>query len=75
MKITYAAPSGAPGPGRTSSPAAATSAGAGAEAPWRAVNDPATAPCVPHRPELRDLPCDFMYSVQDLDTRAVLGVA
>ncbi|MFF5335422.1 beta-ketoacyl-[acyl-carrier-protein] synthase family protein [Streptomyces sp. NPDC013181] len=52
-----------------------TSAGVGAEATWRAVNDPATAPCVPHRPELRDLPCDFMYSVQDLDTRAVLGVA
>ncbi|WP_405762410.1 beta-ketoacyl-[acyl-carrier-protein] synthase family protein [Streptomyces sp. NBC_01420] len=52
-----------------------TSAGVGAEATWRALNDPATAPCVPHRDELQGLPCDFMYSVTGLDTRAVLGVA
>ncbi|MFC8533144.1 beta-ketoacyl-[acyl-carrier-protein] synthase family protein [Streptomyces sp. NPDC057249] len=52
-----------------------TSAGVGTEATWRAVNDPATAPCVPHRTELAGLPCDFMYSVTGLDTRAVLGIA
>ncbi|ROQ76965.1 3-oxoacyl-[acyl-carrier-protein] synthase II [Streptomyces sp. CEV 2-1] len=52
-----------------------TAAGVGTAATWRGVSEAATAPCVPHRPELHDLPCDFMYTITGLDTRAVLGVA
>ncbi|MFD7431843.1 beta-ketoacyl-[acyl-carrier-protein] synthase family protein [Streptomyces sp. NPDC059814] len=52
-----------------------TAAGVGTEATWRGVSEAATAPCVPHLPELQGLPCDFMYTITDLDTRAVLGVA
>ncbi|WP_335937877.1 beta-ketoacyl-[acyl-carrier-protein] synthase family protein [Streptomyces sp. PTD5-9] len=52
-----------------------TAAGAGADATWRAVTAADSAPCVPRRPELDGLPCDFMYTITGLDTRAVLGVA
>ncbi|MEU4505257.1 beta-ketoacyl-[acyl-carrier-protein] synthase family protein [Streptomyces sp. NPDC024089] len=52
-----------------------TAAGVGAEATWRAVCEASTAPSVPHRPELHDLPCDFMYTIAGLDPRALLGVA
>ncbi|MEL5961320.1 beta-ketoacyl synthase N-terminal-like domain-containing protein, partial [Streptomyces sp. CLV115] len=52
-----------------------TPAGVGAEATWRTVCEASTAPSVPHRPELHDLPCDFMYTVAGLDRRALLGVA
>ncbi|MEL5960735.1 beta-ketoacyl-[acyl-carrier-protein] synthase family protein [Streptomyces sp. CLV115] len=52
-----------------------TAAGVGAEATWRTVCEASTAPSVPHRPELHDLPCDFMYTVAGLDPRALLGVA
>lgn len=52
-----------------------TAAGAGADATWRAVTAADNAPCVPRRPELDGLPCDFMYTITGLDTRAVLGVA
>ncbi|MFF4245735.1 beta-ketoacyl-[acyl-carrier-protein] synthase family protein [Streptomyces sp. NPDC001822] len=52
-----------------------TAAGVGADAAWRGVCDTALAPSVPHLPELAGLPCDFMYTVADLDTKAVLGVA
>lgn len=52
-----------------------TAAGVGTDAAWAGVCDAAAAPCVPHLPELEGLPCDFMYCVNDLDTRAVLGVA
>lgn len=44
-----------------------TAAGIGAEATWRTVCEASTAPSVPHRPELHDLPCDFMYTVAGLD--------
>ncbi|MFJ1712416.1 beta-ketoacyl-[acyl-carrier-protein] synthase family protein [Streptomyces sp. NPDC088260] len=52
-----------------------TAAGTGADATWRAVCEASAAPSVPHRPELRDLPCDFMYTITGLDPRALLGVA
>ncbi|ROQ70625.1 3-oxoacyl-[acyl-carrier-protein] synthase II [Streptomyces sp. 840.1] len=52
-----------------------TAAGTGTEATWHGVSDAATAPSVPHRTELEGLPCDFMYTITDLDTKAVLGVA
>ncbi|MFE2020250.1 beta-ketoacyl-[acyl-carrier-protein] synthase family protein [Streptomyces sp. NPDC059499] len=52
-----------------------TAAGVGIEAAWRGVCDTSVAPSVMHRPELAGLPCDFMYSITDLDTKAVLGVA
>lgn len=52
-----------------------TAAGTGTEATWRGVSGAATAPSVPHRPELDGLPCDFMYTIAGLDTKAVLGVA
>ncbi|GAA3006337.1 beta-ketoacyl-[acyl-carrier-protein] synthase family protein [Streptomyces fulvorobeus] len=52
-----------------------TAAGVGADAAWQGVCDPAALPSVGYRPELDGLPCDFMYTVPGLDTRAVLGVA
>ncbi|ARF58934.1 beta-ketoacyl-[acyl-carrier-protein] synthase family protein [Streptomyces gilvosporeus] len=52
-----------------------TAAGVGAKAAWHTI----THDCVPggvSRPdELMDLPCDFMYTVGDLDPAEVLGVA
>ncbi|MFE3516493.1 beta-ketoacyl-[acyl-carrier-protein] synthase family protein [Streptomyces sp. NPDC059166] len=52
-----------------------TASGVGVDAAWRGVCDTAGAPSVPHLPELDGLPCDFMYTVEDLDMKAVLGVA
>ncbi|WP_442819544.1 beta-ketoacyl-[acyl-carrier-protein] synthase family protein [Streptomyces sp. NBC_01230] len=52
-----------------------TSAGVGADATWRTVSEAVTAPSVLRRTELTDLPCDFMYTITGLDTKAVLGVA
>lgn len=52
-----------------------TAAGVGVEAAWDGVTRSPHSPTVPRRPELAGLPCDFAYSVTDLDTRAVLGVA
>lgn len=52
-----------------------TSAGVGADATWRTVSEAVTAPSVLRRTELIDLPCDFMYTITGLDTKAVLGVA
>ncbi|MFD5140742.1 beta-ketoacyl-[acyl-carrier-protein] synthase family protein [Streptomyces sp. NPDC058378] len=52
-----------------------TAAGVGADEAWRGVCDTTAAPSVPHLPELDGLPCDFMYTVDALDTRAALGVA
>ncbi len=52
-----------------------TSAGVGADATWRTVSEAVTAPSVLRRSELADLPCDFMYTITGLDTKAVLGVA
>ncbi|MGW2652901.1 beta-ketoacyl-[acyl-carrier-protein] synthase family protein [Streptomyces sp. NPDC001478] len=52
-----------------------TSAGVTAAAAWHGVTSAQQAPHVPHRTELHDLPCDFMYTVAGLDPRAVLGVA
>ena len=52
-----------------------TAAGVGADAAWRGVCDPAAVPSVHRQPELDGLPCDFMYTITGLDTRALLGVA
>lgn len=52
-----------------------TSAGVGADATWRTVSEAVVAPSVLRRTELTDLPCDFMYTITGLDTKAVLGVA
>lgn len=52
-----------------------TAAGVGIDQAWRGVCGTAAAPSVPHLPELDGLPCDFMYTVEGLDTKAVLGVA
>ncbi|MFF5726992.1 beta-ketoacyl-[acyl-carrier-protein] synthase family protein [[Kitasatospora] papulosa] len=52
-----------------------TAAGVGADDAWRGVCDTSVAPSVPHLPELEGLPCDFMYTVDGLDTKAALGVA
>ncbi|MFF9350045.1 beta-ketoacyl-[acyl-carrier-protein] synthase family protein [Streptomyces sp. NPDC014734] len=52
-----------------------TAAGTGADATWRTVTGADTAPNVLRRPELEGLPCDFMYTISGLDTRAGLGIA
>jgi 3-oxoacyl-[acyl-carrier-protein] synthase II len=51
-----------------------TAAGVGAGAAWRGVTGSGAAPGVRHRAELQGLSCDFMYTVDDLDTESVLGV-
>jgi 3-oxoacyl-[acyl-carrier-protein] synthase II len=51
-----------------------TAAGVGAEAAWRGVTGPGAATGVRHQEELSGLPCDFMYTVDDLDAESVLGV-
>ncbi|MEV6640716.1 beta-ketoacyl-[acyl-carrier-protein] synthase family protein [Amycolatopsis sp. NPDC051371] len=51
-----------------------TAAGVGAGAAWRGVIGSGAAPGVRHRAELQGLSCDFMYTVDDLDTESVLGV-
>ncbi|MGC5341437.1 beta-ketoacyl-[acyl-carrier-protein] synthase family protein [Streptomyces sp. DT24] len=52
-----------------------TPAGVGVDACWRGVTEATAPPSVLRRPELQGLPCDFMYSITDLDTHALLGVA
>ncbi|WP_434590795.1 beta-ketoacyl-[acyl-carrier-protein] synthase family protein [Streptomyces sp. A5-4] len=52
-----------------------TAAGVGVKAAWHGVTEGAAPTSVSHREELRDLPCDFMYGVDDLDTALILGVA
>ncbi|MFF9481747.1 beta-ketoacyl-[acyl-carrier-protein] synthase family protein [Streptomyces sp. NPDC014733] len=52
-----------------------TAAGVGAKATWHTVTGGTTPVGVRHRPELTDLPCDFTYGVDGLDTTEVLGVA
>ncbi|MFD6276834.1 beta-ketoacyl-[acyl-carrier-protein] synthase family protein [Streptomyces sp. NPDC060209] len=52
-----------------------TAAGVGVDEAWRGVCDTTVAPSVAHLPELAGLPCDFMYTVDGLDTKAALGVA
>jgi 3-oxoacyl-[acyl-carrier-protein] synthase II len=51
-----------------------TAAGVGAESAWRGVTRPGIAPQVRHREELHGLSCDFMYTIDDLDTESLLGV-
>jgi 3-oxoacyl-[acyl-carrier-protein] synthase II len=51
-----------------------TAAGVGAEATWRGVTGPGGATGVRHQEELSGLPCDFMYTVDDLDPGSVLGI-
>lgn len=52
-----------------------TAAGVGAKATWHTVTEDAVPSGVRHHAELADLPCDFVYSIDDLDTSEVLGVA
>lgn len=52
-----------------------TAAGVGAKAAWHAMTEDPVPTGVRRRAELTDLPCDFTYGVEDLDTTAVLGVA
>lgn len=52
-----------------------TAAGTDTASTWRTVTEAAAAPSVPRRPELQGLPCDFMYTITGLDTRARLGTA
>ncbi|WP_414941234.1 beta-ketoacyl-[acyl-carrier-protein] synthase family protein [Amycolatopsis sp. cmx-11-51] len=51
-----------------------TAAGVGAEVAWRGVTQPSAVKGVRHQDELRGLSCDFMYTVDDLDTVSLLGV-
>ena len=52
-----------------------TAAGVGTKATWHAVTQNSAPTGVRHQEELQDLPCDFMYTIADLDTAALLGVA
>ncbi|MDJ0460525.1 beta-ketoacyl-[acyl-carrier-protein] synthase family protein [Streptomyces sp. H27-C3] len=52
-----------------------TAAGVGVKAAWQGVTEGIAPTSVSRREELRDLPCDFMYGVDDLDTALILGVA
>ncbi|MFD5395749.1 beta-ketoacyl-[acyl-carrier-protein] synthase family protein [Streptomyces sp. NPDC127097] len=52
-----------------------TAAGVGAKATWHTVTQEAVPGGVSHQEELADLPCDFMYTIADLDTTELLGVA
>jgi 3-oxoacyl-[acyl-carrier-protein] synthase II len=51
-----------------------TAAGVGVDAAWHGVTRSAAPSSVRAVPELHDLPCDFMYTVDDLDTDERLGV-
>jgi 3-oxoacyl-[acyl-carrier-protein] synthase II len=51
-----------------------TAAGVGVDATWRGVTRSNTPSGVRQRDELLGLSCDFMYSIDDLDTEAILGV-
>ncbi|MCF3141979.1 beta-ketoacyl-[acyl-carrier-protein] synthase family protein [Streptomyces platensis] len=52
-----------------------TAAGVGAKATWHTVTQEIVPGGVSHQEELADLPCDFMYTIADLDTTELLGVA
>lgn len=52
-----------------------TAAGVGVKAAWHGVTESSAPTSVVPQDELRDLPCDFMYSIEDLDTSLLLGVA
>ncbi|MCL6298958.1 beta-ketoacyl-[acyl-carrier-protein] synthase family protein [Streptomyces kronopolitis] len=52
-----------------------TAAGVGAKATWHSVTQDTVPSGVARHDELADLPCDFMYTVPDLDTLGLLGVA
>ncbi|MFJ3954968.1 beta-ketoacyl-[acyl-carrier-protein] synthase family protein [Streptomyces sp. Je 1-4] len=52
-----------------------TAAGVGAKATWHSVTQDTVPGGVSHQEELADLPCDFMYTIADLDTTELLGVA
>ncbi len=52
-----------------------TAAGVGAKATWHSVTQDSTPSGVRPQAELADLPCDFMYTIEGLDTTAVLGIA
>ncbi|WP_274560754.1 beta-ketoacyl-[acyl-carrier-protein] synthase family protein [Streptomyces spiramyceticus] len=52
-----------------------TAAGVGAAEAWRGVTESAAATSVRRQPELDGLACDFMYSIDGLDTALLLGVA
>ncbi|MFE0187786.1 beta-ketoacyl-[acyl-carrier-protein] synthase family protein [Streptomyces sp. NPDC058989] len=52
-----------------------TAAGVGTKATWHTVTEEVVPSEVRHLAELVDLPCDFAYTIADLDTAAVLGVA
>ncbi|MEN8655775.1 beta-ketoacyl-[acyl-carrier-protein] synthase family protein [Streptomyces sp. 21So2-11] len=52
-----------------------TAAGVGVKAAWQGVTEGTAPTSVSRREELRDLPCDFMYGIDDLDTALILGVA
>jgi 3-oxoacyl-[acyl-carrier-protein] synthase II len=51
-----------------------TAAGVGADATWQGVTRSGTPTGVRRRDELAGLSCDFMYTVDGLDTEALLGV-
>lgn len=52
-----------------------TAAGVGTKATWHSVTQETVPSGVTHQEELTDLPCDFMYTIADLDTTELLGVA
>ncbi|MFJ9413180.1 beta-ketoacyl-[acyl-carrier-protein] synthase family protein [Streptomyces sp. NPDC101227] len=52
-----------------------TAAGVGTKATWHSVTQDTVPSGVTRQEELVDLPCDFMYTIADLDPAAVLGVA
>jgi 3-oxoacyl-[acyl-carrier-protein] synthase II len=51
-----------------------TAAGVGAAAAWQGVTRSGAPSGVRHRAELQGLSCDFLYTIDDLDTESVLGV-
>ncbi|WP_410631171.1 beta-ketoacyl-[acyl-carrier-protein] synthase family protein [Amycolatopsis sp. cmx-4-83] len=51
-----------------------TAAGVGSAAAWRGVSGPDAVAEIGHPDELADLPCDFMYTIDNLDTQGILGV-
>ncbi|MEV6448998.1 beta-ketoacyl-[acyl-carrier-protein] synthase family protein [Amycolatopsis sp. NPDC051716] len=51
-----------------------TAAGVGAGAAWQGVTRSGAPTGVRHRAELQGLSCDFLYTIDDLDTENVLGV-
>ncbi len=52
-----------------------TAAGVGAKATWHSVTQDSAPSGVRPQAELADLPCDFMYTIDGLDTTAILGIA